>query len=455
MKSSKELEDVFKLINNKRVVSESDVPNVKRRNDIQHRINQWIKVSLGEWHINSSNSPYNIKTDENHKEKYRCKFCNAPLTSVMYYAVNNKSGQVITLGSECVKKLGTPEFMASQKVAKNSNEQRRYEQLLKKYPDVDKILGYGKFNVNDCSFLVPKSLEDALKRAYKSVKEANALYLRKGKYVGKSRNIHEYTEIYNGILAQIDSFEAEAERKPYNYLSKDIVQNENRLGNDKIEIIVHDVRENEGILNTRTAQDIIDLPFLKEVAEKYNEYEDLKNLRISANTNSEFHIFLRIDNHDYGFLIQSKKLIATLGYPIPIQRKNVIFLLINSLKSALRPDGNSSEKLLIESKEYLLTFDQMHNFDLGKQNIWINGINSEKSDWISEKYKDVVFFEKDKLVYYTNKSVLIDLAKNKRLKLKTEEEIKKDVKNAFDNPILKNELFRNIRESYEMEKSFL
>ncbi|MDT7019419.1 hypothetical protein RIN67_02515 [Levilactobacillus namurensis] len=341
LRNSEELQDIYTLIiNNKRVADDITITS-EQRHKIQVRLNEWIRISLGEWRIDYTRSPHELTQDDRKKESFRCEFCGKKLSAILYYVVNQENEKIITVGSECVKKLENPEFMGSAHFNKTAGELNRYERLVKSHPEADMVIRNGSKWAEERQFVIPRRLSNRFTMAYKNSKRAISRYTHTGSYTGKAAELSQWLAKYRKSQKRINEFESMANVHPEFYLSRDTIRNEERLDLQNTKEIISAVMNDGGILQTNVASQIQNFSYLRLVAKVYSENPELGMFHIMANDNGSFYLTFELGENRYGFYSPSATIIENLGFPELNKNIPTVKELTHNIGNLLSPDSDT------------------------------------------------------------------------------------------------------------------
>ncbi|WP_125713610.1 hypothetical protein [Companilactobacillus kedongensis] len=450
---SEELNYVYNLLNKYNRLEDGIIKDNTKSLEIKRRVNDWVRVSLGEWHVDNTRSPHEITNDEKNSHKFKCAFCKRNLKSEVYFA-SNRLGNTITLGSSCVRKLGDNEFMASAHIANGDKEQLRYEHLIKRYPHIEDVMNDGRNKALSGEYIASQKLVDMFRAKYDSLKKYTRSYLRSGKFDRKSRNIQNDLNDYYKVCSMIKDYQKECTVNPNFHLDKETISNEQRIDKEKTDRIIKKVRENNGIITNNLASNIINVPYLEKVSEVYSHVDVISNLKITVVNNGLFSIIFIIDSTPYKFRVSSLKIVNLFGFPYLNTEIPSGLNVAKSIGDSFEPDDSTKLKLFEDSIQILSDNLDLSKLSFDTNEVW-NNVSSRQGNWFDKKYgENTIFKNKSGNVLLISQKDMINLAMWTKLELKSIKEVAEFVSSKSAQFNSKDELFNDIRNSYDIFQSF-
>ncbi|KRK64635.1 hypothetical protein FC72_GL002043 [Companilactobacillus tucceti DSM 20183] len=449
-----ELGYVYNLLKKHNNIYENDVKDESRILEIKHRVNDWVRVSLGEWRVDNTRSPYEIKNKEKDGHQFKCAFCNRNLKSIVYYASNRTDGRYITLGSSCVQKLGDNEFMASAHVANNDREQSRYEHLIKKYPRIEYVMNAGRNKILLEKYVLPQELINRFWGDFDLLKRYVRSYLKIGSFTRESRKMQEKLNNYNKTCKLIEEYQNKCMDKPNFHLDKDTVHNEEKINKEKIKEIKKEVEKNNGIMRTDLAANMMSVPYLDRIKRTYDHNENISSLNITVVDNGLFNVTFKIDSISYKFNVSSKRIISLFGFPQLNDEVPSGLNIAKAIGNHFEPDESTKFKLLEDSIIILGSEMELTQLSFGAANIW-NNSSRQQENWFKDEYgKYIIFKDGSNVLTLLDSKDMIEIALWYELKLKEMKEIMEFIKYKSIKYSSKKELIDGIKNSYDVSQSF-
>ncbi|ANZ62832.1 hypothetical protein AYR62_01095 [Secundilactobacillus paracollinoides] len=453
LKATPELGEIYKLLTNSKHLEDSDVDNQALRMKIKRQVSEWVHASLGEWKVENTKSPHLVSEAEKREAKFRCAFCNSKLTRTVMFLYNESNNREIILGSDCAKKVDSPEFMISEHIAKNSVQLGRLEHLETIYTQLEDCIKRGQARNKGLEFITSKRLDDAFDKNFETLERAVKRYLKTGFFIGTAKKIPTYIVKFKHIVDRVDQFEKNAKLEPQLYLSKYTVMDENRINPDGIITIISEVKENGGKISTEVASQLFNFNFLETVGIKYQRNTLLSKYRVSATNDGEFLIVLSLKNMIYDFNVGSKYLIKQIGYPIISGETADIG---TKIREHLIPSNETSQRFLIDFERNILPRNNYREYIVTSQKVWKNSVNKYKTDWLQENYGNRLFYKTpdDGKIVEFNRNNVVQMMLNYKMDMVCDlnsSELIKVTDSAFKN---EDELSQNIRTSFDSEQMF-
>lgn len=294
-KEHKEYSRYYELFLRNKVIEESDVSE-RDMKIIRRNKPFWINLCTEEWEAD-----YKKPRAVHNKKDGHCDLCNQGGLLVKFKIKNMINGNEMFIGGTCADRFSV--LREAKRIAKNSEQFERLEELRNTFEDTDMILINDESFIENQEILLSESLEESFFEIRKKILKSLNRYIKSSKSYDEEVLNEDFRQ-YNLIKTSIRCF-VESHISDPHYMKKEHKQILGEKQHAESKNILQSIKRNEGIISNLTASSIKIPEYLSFRISEINSLIDNNDVLFRSAGYGKYKLVIKQFNEDYNFSIDS------------------------------------------------------------------------------------------------------------------------------------------------------
>ncbi|PFJ11570.1 hypothetical protein COD67_23030 [Bacillus cereus] len=294
--NAKEIDEAFKSFDAREIL----LLNEMLGNVINICRNEWV----------GDVDPYAII--ENEKERKTCSLCKQKNNKLVFHIKNKFNGKRVNVGSTCIgafDSLEYPSGVSKKEVIKKARQQSRLQDLIFKFPGIEKIVTSWEKELDIYEVLIPQEIEEPYREVGKKLKQQYDKHLKKGSSESDIKNIRKYLLDRKKFIIKMKKYEEENKNQDFVVTMEMVKWLRRKKDLETIEVL-----KRTGYVQSRLAYKILEPKFVESLIPKFNQHFKKNNIEIVNYNKEELYFKIKPFYHlEFHLKVMCNKLIRDFG----------------------------------------------------------------------------------------------------------------------------------------------